>query len=270
MKLAVAIIHGIGSQSPTFADATIEEISRWLIDLGKDPTEVAWQPIYWADILGPRQKRYLDRARATNELDFIGLRKFVVEALGDAAAYQFVGGNPSSTYLQIRDRIRDRMHDLYSGPLNAAPVPLVVLGHSLGSHIISSYLWDTQHQSPTGADPAADPFERMEWLAGLITFGSNIPLFTFAYDPVEAIDFPGSAIPHDVAAKARWLNYFDKDDVLGYPLKPTSPSYAAVVDDDIEINVGGFATSATPLSHVGYWTDDDFTKPVARYLAEFL
>jgi hypothetical protein len=59
VKLAVAIIHGIGSQSPTFADDTIDEISRWLIDLDKDPAEVAWQPIYWADILCPREKRYL-------------------------------------------------------------------------------------------------------------------------------------------------------------------------------------------------------------------
>jgi hypothetical protein len=110
----------------------------------------------------------------------------------------------------------------------------------------------------------------MEWLAGLITFGANIPLFTFAYDPVVPIRFPGNALPADVAELAEWLNYYDRDDVLGYPLRPTSPSYAAVVDEDIEINVGGFGVSATPLSHGAYWTDDDFTRAVAEYLAKFL
>ena len=266
----MVIIHGIGSQGPTFANDTIVELSARLAKAGKDPDDVAWQPIYWADILGPRQKKYFDDARSSNELDFVGLRKFVVEALGDAAAYQFVGGEPSSTYSLIHDRFRRDVHKLYTEGLGSVAVPLVVLGHSLGSHIASSYIWDTQKEKPSGAAPGASPFERMEWLAGFITFGSQIPLFTFAHEKVETIAFPGESLPAGVAAKARWSNYYDKDDVLGWPLKPTSPSYAATVDEDVEINVGGWATSATPLSHVGYWTDNDFTKPVAEFLATFL
>ena len=93
----------------------------------------------------------------------------------------------------------------------------------------------------------ASPFERMEWLVGLVTFGLNLPLFTFAYDPVEAIAFPGGGLPPDEADKARWLNYYDKDDVLGYPLKPISPTYNAIVNED-----------------------NDFTRPVAHFLADFL
>ena len=270
MKLAVAIIHGIGSQGPTFANDTIAELSARLAKAGKDPGDVAWQPIYWADILGPRQKQYFDDARSSNELDFIGLRKFVIETLGDAAAYQFVGGEPSSAYALIHDRFRELVHELYTEKLGSVAVPLVVMGHSLGSHIASSYIWDTQKGKPSGAGAGASAFEQMQWLAGMVTFGSNIPLFTFAYDPVDTIDFPGSALPAGVAPKAQWLNYYDKDDVLGWPLKQTSPSYDATVDEDIEINVGGWATSATPLSHIGYWTDLDFTKPVADFLAGVL
>jgi hypothetical protein len=43
----------------------------------------------------------------------------------------------------------------------------------------------------------------------------------------------------------------------------------AAVDEDIEVNVGGFAASFTPMSHTAYWTDNDFTKPVAKYLPSF-
>ncbi|NIR38117.1 MAG: hypothetical protein GWN07_12325, partial [Actinobacteria bacterium] len=73
------------------------------------------------------------------------------------------------------------------------------------------------------------------------------PLFTFAYEDVQPIDFPGEALAPAVADVARWVNYYDRDDVLGYPLRPVSSSYAAVVDADVEVNVGGFPASATPL-----------------------
>ncbi len=73
-----------------------------------------------------------------------------------------------------------------------------------------------------------------------------------------------------MADVARWVNYYDRDDVLGYPLRPVSSSYAAVVDADVEVNVGGFPASATPLAHTRYWTDNDVTKPVAAQLARLL
>jgi hypothetical protein len=110
----------------------------------------------------------------------------------------------------------------------------------------------------------------MEWLACMVTFGSTIPLFTFAYDKIVPITLPGSRLPPAAVARPRWLNFYDQDDVLGYPLRPVSREYAATVDEDIEINVGRFGLSSTPLSHNAYWTDNDFTDPVAGLLATFL
>jgi len=78
----------------------------------------------------------------------------------------------------------------------------------------------------------------METLAGCITFGCNIPFFVFAY------------------AK--------KD------IKPINQAYNKVIDRDIPINVGGILTSWNPMSHQKYWTDNDFTKPVARFIKTLL
>lgn len=64
-------------------------------------------------------------------------------------------------------------------------------------------------------------------------------------------------------APARWLNFFDRDDVLGYPLKPTGPAYGAAVNEDLEINVGGWFKSRTPLSHNGYWESKDLARRLA-------
>jgi hypothetical protein len=270
-QLAVLIIHGMGSQRPGFAGRTILELSIELDRMGKDPGGIAWKEIFWADILIYRQMEYLDDARATNDLGggpTKQLRDFVVTALGDAAAYQFVDA-PSSTYEQIHDRVRGRIRQL-AAELGGAQLPMVVLAHSLGSQIISSYIWDTQAGKETGAGPGSSDFERMDWLCGLVTFGSNLPLFTFAVEDPQAIRFPGEKLPDHIAEQSAWLNYFDKHDILGYPLKPLGESYDAVVDQDIEINVGGFITSKTPKSHTEYWTDSDFIDPVAGFLARFL
>ena len=58
--------------------------------------------------------------------------------------------------------------------------------------------------------------------------------------------------------------------MLGYPLKPVNPAYRKVITKDIPINVGGILSSWNPMSHSQYWIDNDFTKPVAKFLTRFL
>src|SRR5262249_57672293 len=118
------------------------------------------------------------------------------------------------------------------------------------------------------AEPSA--FERCRTLCGMVTFGCNIPLFTFAYDQVLPIRFPGPDVSPALLPRARWLNYYDRDDVLAWPLRPPSPEYERVVAHAIEISVGGLLTGWTPMSHNRYWTDGHFTRPVAAFLESLL
>ena len=60
------------------------------------------------------------------------------------------------------------------------------------------------------------------------------------------------------------------DDILGYPLRPINDAYRRTVHRDIAINVGGLFASWNPLSHARDWTDGDFVRPVARFLATLL
>ena len=268
MKLAVVVIHGMGTQDADFADPMIAELNARIEDAQFDASEIAWKSVFWSDLLAQTQKDYVDSAKA-NPLGWMWLRRWVIESLGDAAAYQNAG-TPTSTYASINTRVRNAMQELYLGQLGSTAVPLVVLAHSLGSQIMSSYIWDTQRGYATGADAISDPFLKMKWLAGMITFGSPIPLFTFSSQNPSPIAFPGSALAPDISAKARWDNYYDKDDVLGWPLKAINGAYDSVVDEDIPVNVGNFWRSRTPLSHTEYWTDNNFTEPVAAFLTTFL
>lgn len=264
--LAIAVIHGMGSQDPSFADPMIEELDR---RVGKDADRIAWKTIFWADILAPRQRQYFRDANRNNDLDYVRLRKFVISALGDAAAYQKVESAANTTYERIHERVEQRIGDLFENDLERTSPPLIVLAHSLGGHIMSNYIWDMQHAG-AHVSTGLSEFERMRTLAGMVTFGCNIPLFTFAYDDVIPIDFPAPKLPDHIKGKARWLNFFDPDDILGYPLKSTNAAYRKVVNRDIAINAGGIFSSWNPLSHNEYWTDNDFTKPVARFIASFL
>ncbi|MDC2889689.1 hypothetical protein [Psychrosphaera algicola] len=131
---------------------------------------------------------------------------------------------------------------------------------------MSNYLWDKQHHP----DPAASPFQNGKTLAGMFTLGCNIPLFSFAESDPQPIAFPGNVLSSTLKQNARWFNYFDKDDVLGYPIKVINEAYNKVVDEDIEVDIGGLLRSWNPFSHDVYWSDKDIINPVANYLSTTL
>ena len=271
-ELACLVIHGIGRQEPDFANDLIAGVSAQVQALGHDPEVLAWQSVYWDDILRPAQDAYLQAAYAAADLNARGLRTLLLNALGDAAGYRQLpsgrshGGEETITYRRIHQRVKDAVRALYRGPLEGRPVPLVALAHSFGGHVLSNYIWDRQ-QRP---DKRLSSFERMNWLSGFITFGCNIPLFTFACTEVVPIRFPPPRLPARLKSNARWLNFFDPDDVLAWPLRPINDAYADVVHSDERIQVGGPVTGLTPASHLAYWNDKRFAKRIAKFLDTLL
>ncbi len=264
--LGVLVIHGMGSQHNGFANPLIDEVTELLGSSAG--ARVAWAPVYWQDILESRQLAYMREAKRNHDVDALRLRSFVVSALGDAAAYQKVAGSKNQTYERIHTKVEESLSELADVQLGGAKCPIVVVAHSLGGHIMSNFIWDRQHDS-AAKKKALGPVKSMQTLAGMVTFGCNIPLFTFAYDKVEPIKFPGPKLSAAHKRKARWLNFYDPDDILGYPLKAL-PAYRKVVDRDVAINAGGIFSSWNPLSHSDYWTDNDLTRPLTRFLGEFI
>lgn len=246
--IGILVIHGMGRQERDFHEGIQADVNG---KLGRSSRRrIAWQPVYWADILETRQEQYLTRARREADLDYISLRRFMVSSIGDAAAYRRIGKPTEGTYGKIHARVRDAKKEL-DGRLAEPGSPFMILAHSLGGHIISNYIWDIQK-----SDPASREFRGLE---ALITFGCNIPLFTFALSKVEPVQLNG----------AIWENYYDPDDVLAYPIAPTRGYRRAGVVDKA-INVGGLFSSWNPLSHSKYWTDDSLTRPIAEHVQRIL
>lgn len=87
---------------------------------------------------------------------------------------------------------------------------------------------------------------------------------------------------HEYGYDFNWINYFDYDDVLGWPLGPLGAAFDtnnngahgrsyADVATDIQVNandglLGAFTSSWNPLSHTQYWSDDAVLDAIARAL----
>jgi hypothetical protein len=273
-KIGVLVIHGMGAQKRGFSAGLREAVSGFL---GSDPARLTWNEIYWADVLEPRETELWTWMRRAQEpdgspipLDWRTIREFVVHNFGDAIAYH--RDQTASAYNDVHRVISDSVHVL-AAALGDADAPIVVMAHSLGGHMMSNYLWDRQH----GATAAAGPLEPIPTLAAMITFGCNIPLFSLSYPVAKPINLPGAGITNPkIVSASRWLNFLDRDDVLGWPVRPLYAKDLGALDDaqkrtvgrieDREINVGGAFANWNPAAHGSYWTDEDFTIPVAAYL----
>jgi hypothetical protein len=157
---------------------------------------------------------------------------------------------------------------------------VLLIAQSLGCQVMSNYLWDAQKQTSrrgvwraprTRRGTPLDDFLRLKTLRYFYTTGCNIPIFLagFPEKDIRAVKVNSGGYAF------RWKNYYDPDDVLGWPLRPLSPSYDQAVYEDVPISAGGsllghLAYSWNTLSHLRYWQDDEVLKPLAADLEALL
>ena len=277
-KIAVAIVHGVGKQSADFAEGMKKELKERfakLLEGRAKPTELAFQPVFWAEVLQKTENELWRRLRS-GKLRYRALREFMVDFAADAIAYQ-----PSPKESEIYDEV----HAVFAQALSdladtAGPrAPLCVIAHSLGTVIASNYFYDLDPDRRRRLVPDSvrkvlgrdtTPLERGETFALFYTLGSPIAIWSLRYkDFGRPIDVPASKLPqHHLNLRGEWVNFYDPDDIIAYPLKSLNDVYAKVVTQDERVNVGGILTSWNPAAHMGYWTDNDVTKPIAASLAE--
>ncbi len=275
-RLAVAVLHGMGRQAkPDPADTARRSFSAGLhrqlvVALGAATmARVDWHEVFWADVIEPRQVDYLRRAGpAVSRGPF---RDFVINSLGDAASYRRTDVTSfNTTYQDVHLRMSLTLANLEDAA--GAEAPVLIVAHSLGGFIASNYIWDMQ----AGHVTAPTPFRRCEQVAGIVTFGCNIPVFLFALPPerIAAIARPSAALPPALRLDPWWLNLHARADVLGYPLAPAGAGYAALAArgelEDRRIRAGGLLRSWNALSHFAYWTDRRFAVALGARIAALL
>ena len=210
-------------------------------------------------------------------------RKFVLYGFGDAAALEAHKDSNSSVYTEVQIRIAK---GIFNTCVNNGVNKIVMLAQSLGGQVISNYLWDAQkHRNgetvKIGIWKAPDKFANDITSSSLSTLsdddkyvisggqirylnttGCNIPIFTAGQNEIVPINKPTDNFI--------WNNCYDKDDILGWPLKELYGDIASFLED-YPINAGkGFLNwllkSWNPLSRNEYWEDDQVVGPLLEQL----
>ncbi|PSQ99617.1 MAG: hypothetical protein BRD48_03580 [Bacteroidetes bacterium QS_9_68_14] len=282
-SIAVAIVHGSGRKEPDFAEDIIDTIEEMFpAALPKDKRERAdlqIEPVYWADLPREREQEIWERVEASGPMDQMGLRRYIFNVAGDTLAYQPSYGR-RDLYVGVHHRMANSFAKLAE---RAGPdAPLCVLSHSMGTIVTHNYLYDMQRSSEgvivedAGEDELPQPetrLERGETLSLFVTYGSPLAIWRLRFgDDYKAISFPGAAAEELYPElHPKWLNIYDADDVIGYPIGQITDSYAEMVEqghlEDRQRNVGALWKSWNPLSHKGYFRDESSLEELAGYLA---
>ena len=267
-KLGILVIRGSGESGFKKQEKFLGKIYKRLENEGFPTDQIHHEMVDWYGPLQVQQESALDRMYAAKiKLRSRATRRLIVTNIGDLITY---GGKPntqSTGYEDTHKLVHKSMLALKNELEENAP--LIILAASMGTEIISNYIWDRQHA--TSPDPLGNsPFERFETLTGLFTLGNNFPIFAAAHDidAMEPITFPSPNLAPNLSTIAVWENYYDKNDSMGYPIKTLNSKYAVANVTDIQINVGNPLTFWNLLSHFGYWRSRKLAKRIAHYIKD--
>ena len=256
----IVTIPGIGSKKKGYSENFQEDILKFSKRTALDGNIKIHEalPFNVTDI-DERQGLLFDRLNKENKLGgMLSMREFVLEAFGDGVTFERGANKENSPYRKIHRYLKTFFESIHEEMDSNSK--LVIVAGSLGAHIVSTYIWDVDNSTGVFKDENGNEKNNLSNLSFLATIGANIPLFVSGYreEDIKPINIDNRA------SDFKWHNYYDKDDVLGWPLKQLSKEYSKVVED-FQINTGLYVGS-----HVRYWSDNDFTKPFTKYLVNNL
>ena len=277
-KVALITLHGMGITAPGYVDELSQDLAH---RLGPAFDALHIGAVYYKGLLLANEQRVWNSLGRQVRWD--GLRQFLLYGFADAAGLESAKMLHGSVYTMAQARFARALFLARQAMGHDGPV--VVLAQSLGGHVMSCYFWDAQGElhgnkanvgiwqdiqqfrpEISGAQPLTDAdigFLRGSSISQVLTTGCNIPIFVAAHAAQEIL-------PMQPNTHFTWRNYYDKDDVLGWPLAELSEQYRAAVTD-VTVNAGGglfgwIARSWNPLSHLQYWRDDEVLDPLTDTL----
>lgn len=254
-EIAVLTIHGIGNQPQDYYQKFHERLYSLLTK--KTQRRVKGERIYYQKILSHLQEEVRASLYKT-PLRWKPLRSFAIHYLSDAVTYEHRIAEKESPYQRISEVIYDSVKDL-KAQLRTKNPTVVVIAHSFGCHVITNYLYDAQKGKYFWKNRKGDRFDKLQNIRLFLTTGCNIPLFVGGLENIQPFSRPNDHF--------EWYNYYDKDDVLGWPLKVLTRGrkrpYENIVTKDIPVRTG-----ITPLdSHVRYWKSRKLTEMIVERIA---
>lgn len=301
-KIAVLFVHGVEIRDPDYADNAMSMLRAEYARAcrNKQAPELEVEAAYWIPVVAPGLDKVVQQAFGTgfaswtgrlnqivhhiNNGSLLAMLPLVVSGLlrhvpglksanwptlrwaftyfvGDLVAYQVAQGN-NVNYEAIHGCLDQALANLAE---RAPDAPLCVISHSLGTVIASDHFYDLQQRKrmfPTA-------IQRGETLTFLYTLGSPIALWMVRYPTFDRpISLPGRDHgTSKIRAAAEWVNFYDPDDIVAYPLRTLNDEYKHAVDRDQPVRLGPPILGSTPISHVAYFNSRRIIGPIAERLA---
>lgn len=238
-----------GKDKTAEAKAIAADLETALRQKGIEKEQVKIAPIFYHKILGESEARIIGRLKTSEaHLAMKSAREAMLAAFADATSYLNRAKDPNSAYAKVHAYIQETLRQEFD---EKSDWTFVVLAGSLGCAIISNYIWDANLENNKNPESiwkytTPGPDVALQNLGLMISWGCNLPLFLAG----EAV--PKNFKPFD--ENFEWFNFYDKDDILGWPLsilkdsKAGKYSFGYVKDREIVVKGG-----ALPLVHEKYW-----------------
>ncbi len=283
-KVAVLLVHGM--ERSTTEDLSLEASKKAMIEglshlfhaqvpeIAPDKA-LAFQMALWPIPTGIQVKT-LDFIQTMLEagLNVGVLRQLVLQLLVTGVMYQS-SAQDREMYQAIHSVFAQSLHTLAHQAGEKAP--LIIVAHSIGAVMIANYLYDLQHHTedhpliPVSVQRLMHvaPLEQGETLSHLFTLGSPQALWAMRLERFGSpVSVPAPKLhTHYPHLDGQWMNMYDKDDVLSYPLQPLNEEFNRAVKD-VEVNVGSLLERWNPASHLAYWDNKAVLQPIGAALAQ--
>lgn len=230
-QVGLLIVHGIGTQDAGYSMEFQAAVRK---QLNCPASSLVIHEVCWQSVLEPEQVKLFQRLKS---IKWNTARKLFISYAGDAIEYQA----GSDVYDDIHATINEALERLCAQLDSQAP--LIIFAHSLGTVVISNFIWDQEQKINLQASHTA--LDLLTRLQALYTVGSPITVFSLKFkDGGEPIRY-----------SRPWYNIYSPFDIIGYPLKPLNSLYQNKDSlSDLSWIVGGWRTFWTPMSHNEYWT----------------
>lgn len=252
----IVTIPGIGSKKPGYSKDFVSDISKFSkgTHIENSITCIEALPFSVTNIDAYQQELF-ERLDSCNNLGgLLSFRKFVLEAFGDAVTFERNKDAAHSPYKRTHKYLQHIFEQVNELVLQNTTNKLVIVAESMGIQLLHTYITDADTNSGIFEQTPATAQNNLRNLSYLATCGCNLPLFFSGYPESEIVAFEKRN------SQFIWENFYDKNDVLGWPLKQMSPSFNALITD-YEVNTG-----ISPACHLNYWGDNSCTKRICKTL----
>lgn len=179
--------------------------------------------------------------------------KWILKLRADFAAESIsdiIGCYNDLAYEKIHERLLNEINSLAGISAQAGEKQSIsIIAHSVGTVISSDFVYDRQK--------AHGVLHERFVFGNFFTLGSSLALFALQYG-VELFKYP----IHVEDSSGQWINIFDLDDPIAYPLRNLNDAYEKAVRLDCQVNTGGFG-----VSHARYFGNRIVQETIAAKLA---